>query len=380
MTLPSESSKAPHAHDAFTAIESLAGLYHPHAIEVQDFAHYALMLDVRSRGEYEDDHIPGAVRLDPAEWVARSLTTGSGAIPTPPLEAREPSRDDLPPALAAAVAGVKVNQAILVYCGQGGMISNPVAQALRWHGWSADVLPGGWINYRRWVRAGLEVLPRLVQFRVIACTLGSETARVLRALGSAGHQVLDLEGLAAARRFDLSRSVTTSGPVQPAQARFESLLLRSLRGFDPALPVWIGDVGASLGAIDLPGALLDALAIAPVAALEADAAARARAWVQDEPQCADRKKLIEAVARHADTESFAHVERWRASNQTSSEPTEKLLSGLLEDVLDASHRQQRKDRSARQHVLPPLRTTSLSPAALTRAVRRWMPLPRTRTT
>ena len=48
----------------FAEIESLAGVFHPHAIEVQDFSHYALVIDVRSRAEYEDDHIPGAVRVD----------------------------------------------------------------------------------------------------------------------------------------------------------------------------------------------------------------------------------------------------------------------------------------------------------------------------
>ena len=34
-------------------IESLAGAFHPHAIEVQDFSHYALVIDVRTPQEYE---------------------------------------------------------------------------------------------------------------------------------------------------------------------------------------------------------------------------------------------------------------------------------------------------------------------------------------
>ena len=36
-----------------------------HAIEVQDFANYELIIDVRSRADFEADHIPGAVQMTP---------------------------------------------------------------------------------------------------------------------------------------------------------------------------------------------------------------------------------------------------------------------------------------------------------------------------
>jgi tRNA 2-selenouridine synthase len=369
MTLPSESSESGPGQAAYGPIESLAGLFHPHAIEIQDFGYYSLILDVRPASEYEDDHIPGAVRLDPDAWPELSLTTGSNAMLAPPLAAREPSMDDLPPPLAAAVANVKLDQAILVYCGRGGLVSTPVAQALRWRGWTADVLPGGWINYRRWVKAGLEVLPRLVQFRVIACTLGSEAERVLQALKVTGHQVLDLEGIAVARRFAL----TKSGPGQPAQAWFDSLLLQSLRAFDPALPVWTGDVGPRVGAIALPGALIDALSIAPAASLQVEVVPRAAAWAEDEPLCSDGAALVKAVAAHVGPESGAAIEPWR--ELASHEPARPILSSVLQVFLDTAYRQERRTRSERQHELPALRTGSLSPAALADAVRQWMPMP-----
>ena len=87
---------------------------------------------------------------------------------------------ELSSALLAAVASVRQDQALLVYCDQGGRVSRPVARALRWRGWTVDVLPGGWINYRRWVLAGLEVLPRLVAFRVIAANLQPDHATLAR--------------------------------------------------------------------------------------------------------------------------------------------------------------------------------------------------------
>ena len=248
MTSGQESSDRTGSAAPFADIESLAGVFHPHAIEVQDFSHYALVIDLRSRAEYEDDHIPGAVRVDLPPQAAEPLGTRtddevSAATNSVP-EAR--ALQGLPDALTAAIANVKLDQAILMYCGQGGRVSQPVAQALRWRGWTVDVLPGGWINYRRWVQAGLEVLPRLVAFRVIACSLGTEALRVLRALREVGQQVVDVEGLAGWRHGALK----PNQGAQPSQAWFESQLLESIRALDPRTPVWVGDVDTGVGSVE----------------------------------------------------------------------------------------------------------------------------------
>jgi tRNA 2-selenouridine synthase len=361
-------------HGSYSPIESLAGAFHPHAIEIQDFPYYGLVIDLRSASEYADDHIPGAVRLELAGWAATPSSTGPGVGSAPPLAARESSWLSLPSAftasLAAAVSQVRLDQAILVYCGQGGMVSTPVAQALRWRGWTVDVLHGGWINYRRWVMAGLELLPRLIQFRVLACTLGSESARVLAALRSLGHQVLDIEALAGRRRFAL-----TVHSSQPAQAWFDSQLLQALRATDPAAPVWVADTSHQLGAITLPGALIDALALAPAAALQADMAARALAWAEDEPLCAQAEVLIPAVSSQGGLPSSAVSARWRGL--ASQGLTGLLLAGLLTDSLDKVYEAERVGRARRRHALPPLVVASLAAAPLYEAVRQWVPDPAT---
>jgi tRNA 2-selenouridine synthase len=361
-------------HGSYAPIESLAGAFHPHAIEIQDFPYYGLVIDLRTEREYADDHIPGAVRLEPAGWAATPLTNGPGVESAPPLAVHESSWLALPSALtaslAAAVSQVRLDQAILVYCGQGGSVSTPVAQALRWRGWTVDVLHGGWINYRRWVQAGLELLPRLVQFRVLACTLGSESARVLTALRSLGHQVLDIEALAGRRRFAL-----TAHSSQPAQAWFDSQLLQALRTTDPSAPVWVADTSHQLGAITLPGALSDALALAPAAALQADIAARASAWAEDEPLCAQAEALIPAVASQGEVPSADVLARWR--ELASQGLTGLLLAGLLADGLDKVYEAERVERALRQHALPPLVVASLAAAPLAEAVRHWVPNPAT---
>jgi tRNA 2-selenouridine synthase len=369
MTLVPESSEDDERSSPYEAIESLAGLYHPHAIEVQDFTLYGLVIDLRSAVDYENDHIPGALRFDPPAAPTPPLSTGPHSGAVPPLEAREASMPELSGPLADAVAQCSWGEAILVYCGRGGLDSVPVAKALRWRGWTVDVLYGGWINYRRWVLAGLEVLPRLVRFRVLACTLGSETARVLAALRHVGHQVLDLEAMACARRFAL----TPQASGQPAQAWFDSQLLNALRYIDPKAVVWIADTGPMLGTITLPGALNDALAIAPAATLQADLAARASAWAQEEPLCADIQALLQAVSSLGPMPDAALTARWRDLATRGS--SELLLSSLLSERLDPIYEEGRTGRKGRQHGLPALVVASLDIGTLHEAVRRWMPPP-----
>lgn len=360
MTSSQESSKdgAPAGAncDPLMGIESLAGAFHPHAIEVQDFSYYARVIDLRPRAEYEHDHIPGAVSVEaPAE-----PTVGSAGAEAP-LVAAEPGRAQTWPALDAAVADVRLDEAILVYCGRGGLVSNPVARALRWRGWTTDVLPGGWINYRRWVQAGLEVLPRLVPFRLVACTLGSEDARVLGALQSAGEQVLDFEALASCRRL----AFTPVAAAQPTQPWFESLLLHDLRAFDPRRPVWVADVGPILGALMLPGAVVDALSIAPRAELSAPAAARVEAWAADEPLCADAAALVKRVSALDPPPAPDLVERWRQMLTIGTAGA--LLASILQEFLDPVGASSRAARAGRHHTLAPLAADALAPEPLTRA-------------
>lgn len=373
MTLIPESSADRPTPGTYAGIESLAGVFHPHAIEVQDFSHYRAVIDLRSAAAFEDDHIPGAVHVDVGDWAMGAVDVQSEAPGTPPPEAHEPSLPELPPALLAAVDAVGRDQALLVYCDQGGRVSNPVARALRLRGWTVDVLPGGWINYRRWVLAGLEVLPRLVPFRVIASALGSETVRIMAALRALGQQVLDIEALAGVRRNALSAPVSMSATPRLTQAWFDSQLLQALRALDPRAPVWVADTGASLGAVVLPGALNDALAIAPVGQLQIDMAIRAATWGQDEPLCANAEALIDTVANMDPQPTPALVAHWL--NLARLGGGIPLWSSMLSGHLESIYQSQRAPRADRQHTLPSLPVVSLSGAVLAQALRHWIPTP-----
>lgn len=367
MTSSQESSDRARKPNKPPEIESLAGVFHPHAIEVQDFTHYALVIDVRTPQEYEEDHIPGAVQFSPAVVSQGPLVTGNAADRARALVAHDSGAEgELPPALARLVAPLKLDQAILVYCGRGGLDSLPVARALRWRGWTVDVLPGGWINYRRWVQAGLEVLPRMVSFRVIATSLGCESDRVLNALATVGHQVLNVEALMVRRRG----SIACRSAPQPSQAWLESQLLQRLRSVDPRRPVWVGDVDAQVGELHLPGSMADALGSAPTAALEAPLEERVDRWIEDEPAWEAPSTALDALASLAPAPDARIIERWKdllLGNLAD------LVATVLTEYLDRLQAARSAQRLNRPNSLALLSVDSLKPDRLTLLVRAWPP-------
>lgn len=217
-------------------------LVHPHQLEVQDFATYGLVIDARSAAEFAADHIPGAVNL-PAS-LAGTKSESSRA-------------QGLPNELSALLAGLASADALLVYCDRGGLDSQVWAERLRREGWVVDVLPGGWPSYRRWVDAGLELLPRSLRWRRLLVP-AADKSRVLAELTASGHQVLDIAELVRSQNLpDTSASAVLPGlPV--TQARFESELLETLRRFDPEREVF-ATAGPPPSNLSLPAALCEAL-------------------------------------------------------------------------------------------------------------------------
>ena len=248
-------------------------LVHPHQIEVQDFAWYALVIDARSPRAYREDHLPGAVNI-PAR--RRASRPGGNASTPADNRAKASTERSLPRALNTRIAALPPGSSVLVYCDRGGLDSLVWAEPLRARGWMVDVLAGGWGNYRRWVDAGLELLPRVLTFRQLVAPPAGGLCRILRALANDGEQVLDLAELAGQR---LVPGLTLRGDDPPSQSAFETRLLDTLRHFDPKRPVWVRAGPAPLRVLDLPPALRDALARADGTRFQVPLPERARAWL-----------------------------------------------------------------------------------------------------
>ena len=142
------------------------------------------------------------------------------------------------------------------------------------------MLAGGWKNYRRWVRAGLESLPRTFSYRVLCGPTGCGKTRLLHELARQGHQVLELEGLARHRGSLLG---DLPGIHQPTQKQFDSMLLETMRHFDVQRTVWVEAESKKIGNLQLPEALYEAMHHAPVVNLSAPMSERVKLWREDYP-------------------------------------------------------------------------------------------------
>ncbi|MCV2354010.1 hypothetical protein LNV09_07500 [Paucibacter sp. B2R-40] len=217
-------------------------IVHPHQLEVQDFATYGSVIDARSAAEFEADHIPGAVNLPAALAATKSESSRA---------------QDLPNELSALLARLASADTLLIYCDRGGLDSQVWAERLRRDGWLVDVLPGGWPSYRRWVDAGLELLPRSLRWRRLLVP-AADIARVLAEQTANGHQVLDIAELVCSQNLpDASASAVLLGAPM-TQARFESELLEALRRLDPEREIFAAE-GLLPSNLTLPSALCEAL-------------------------------------------------------------------------------------------------------------------------
>lgn len=272
--------------------ETATCLVHPRQLEVQDFTSYALVIDARSPHEYAEDHIPGAVNLpvvddrEYAEVGIRHKTDKHAAY----LIGVEYSLRNIADQIKPLISRFTPRDRFLVYCFRGGKRSRLWADSLRTIGFEVDVLAGGWKSYRRWVRAGLEVLPRAFSYRVLCGPTGCGKTRLLHALQQAGGQVLELEELAHHRGSLLG---DLPDDPQPTQKLFDSALLDQMRRFDVNRAVWVEAESKKIGNLQLPEALCEAMHRSPTVNIETPMQERVRLWREDYPHfVADPSEMV----------------------------------------------------------------------------------------
>ena len=325
----------------------LGSLVHPHQIEVQEFSSYALVIDARPRTAFDEDHLPGAVNL-PVEALGpptEVATDASQASRGTQLRVAQSPAKGLPYALAALVARLAPDDRVLVYCHRGGLDSAVWAEPLRAGGWWVDVLPGGWPNYRRWVSAGLEILPRVLSFRVLQAPPVSGVDRVLATLEGRGQQVLDLVGLTGQ---NLVPGVVSPAEPGASQAAFESGVLHALRRCEPERDVWVNElVVDDAASLAIPPSLGDRLRRSPAVRVTVPLAQRLRAWQQSlNAVGADLERVVTALSTLATPPTKAMSAHWRKLAGPSG--VEAALSAIVEEFIDPRYDELATVSGARQ--------------------------------
>ena len=327
-----------------TEHKSSPAVPHPHQLEVDEFSNYDLIIDARSPREFAEDHIPGALNLPVVanDEYAKVGTTHKDDPHQAYLIGVRLSLRNISDHIAEHLAHCSENTRFLVYCFRGGKRSKLWADNLRTIGFKVDVLKGGWKNYRRWVRDGLDGLPPQFCFRVLSGSTGTGKTRLLSALASIGEQVLDLEELAGHRGSLIG---ALPGISQPSQKFFETTLLDKLRSFDLGRVVWVEDESRRIGAIQLPDTMFDAIRRGDIYALEALMTERVRLWREDYPHLvADPVQMVERLQPIRSLVGAEEYDRWTTAAAQGA--IDELFERVMRMHYDPCYqRSMRKDRS-----------------------------------
>ena len=162
---------------------------------------------------------------------------------------------------------------------------------------------------------------------------GCGKTRLLLALATIGAQVLDLEALAR-HRGSLIGDIPEMA--QPTQKWFESELIDALRRFDPEKPVWVESESKKIGAIQLPGPLLEAMRDARLFAVSAPIGERVQLWREDYGHFErDPDALIERLRRLRPLVGGEEFTHWESLAKERRMP--ELFRRLMEGYYDPAY-------------------------------------------
>ncbi len=293
------------------------------------------VIDVRSPGEFAEDHLPGAVNL-PVLDDAERAEVGTIYVQSSKFDARRIGAAYIARNVAAHLEGPLSGKpggwAPLLYCWRGGQRSQAMGLILSQVGWRTTILQGGYRTYRRGVVQRLYDQAPSLDVVLLDGPTGVGKTDLLAGLQVRGVQTLDLEGLAAHRG-----SVFGDMGGQPSQKLFESRLAAALQGIDASRPVVVEAESSRIGERFVPPALWGAMQagrrIEVSAPIEARVAALARAY---DGFTHDPDRLGELLARLPGRHGRKRLDSWMMMARTGE--IEALVADLLAEHYDPAYR------------------------------------------
>ncbi len=234
-----------------------------HKIDIEEFLRLAQqypVLDVRSPGEYNHAHIPGANSFPLFSDEERKVV-GTAYKQQSREQAIKFGLDYFGGKMRKMVEEAEgiienwqktkgkeasANKTLLVHCWRGGMRSGAVAWLLDLYGFKVYSLAGGYKAFRRWT---LQQFEKQYSFRILGGYTGSGKTYLLNNLQKAGETTINLEGLAHHKG---SAFGNIGMPVQPSQEQFENKLALALHAAGSQNTIWLEDESQRIGDVNIP--------------------------------------------------------------------------------------------------------------------------------
>ena len=203
-----------------------------------------VVLDVRSPGEYQKAHIPGAFNLPLFSDEERAIVGTA-------YKQESPEKAML---LGLEFAGQKMRQYIeeamllapekkvLIHCWRGGKRSESMAWLLSMAGFDVELLKGGYKNYRNYALNYFYI--QEPKFIVLGGQTGIGKTYVLHQLEAMGEQIIDLEKLANHKG---SAFGSLGQEAQPSTEHFENLMFDVYRKLDKSKRIFVENESQIIG-------------------------------------------------------------------------------------------------------------------------------------
>ncbi len=211
------------------------------------------IVDVRSPGEFQEGHIPGAINLPLFDDEERAMVgTTYTRIGKPEaihlgLEIVGPKMN----LLATAARNLSIDEKLKVHCWRGGMRSDKMAWLFQLVGLQPIILEGGYKAYRQKQFDDFASLQKII---VLQGPTGSGKTHILAELACMGEQVLDLEKRANHKGSAFGALGMGN---QPSTAQFHNDVYADLITIDYNRRIWVESESLSIGKVYLPQPLWD---------------------------------------------------------------------------------------------------------------------------
>ncbi|WP_340105527.1 tRNA 2-selenouridine(34) synthase MnmH [Rhodohalobacter sp. 8-1] len=251
------------------------------------------IIDVRSPGEFESGHIPGAVNI-PLFSDKERAHVGTIYKQKSREEATQLGYKYVKPKLESFLSrsgNASPDGKVTVHCWRGGMRSKAFAEHLSDYGFErVRTITGGYKAYRNHV---LDELGRPFTLNVLGGYTGSGKTYMLHELENLGEQIVDLEGLANHKG---SAFGGIGQGAQPTVEQFENNLYHEISKLDRGKPIWVEDESHNIGSVKIPMPFYNQMRQARLYFMDIPKEERAKHLVTEYAKC-DSKKLAGSIHR-----------------------------------------------------------------------------------
>lgn len=267
-----------------------------HQIDIESFLKRIKKLsviDVRSPGEFEKGHIPGAVNISLFSNQERAHVGTVYKIKSKEKAIEVGYKYVLPKLNDFISESEKVAPGgeLIVHCWRGGMRSKSFAKHLSDNGFKAVyVLEGGYKTFRNYALNSFKTEARIC---VIGGYTGSGKTYILNQLKKEGEQIIDLEGRANHKG---SAFGGIGNGKQPTIEQFENILFWDWKELDYSKTIWMEDESHRIGNVNIPMTLFENMRTKPVVFVEIPREERVKHLVEEYASC-PKENLIEAINR-----------------------------------------------------------------------------------